>query len=199
MKIIFKIITSISFSFIFFQYALCQINVAPQVNILYGDKYVFTMETPKNWINDYLFAYKVGLESFFYSNSDLKKVQKSYFYAKGVDKSESSESLNKFIKKDIDNFKKIKSDLKYKSIKANFSDDIKNSKIYMFSNLPGYYMKEKVYLETDKAFIIFCFSARTMQNYKDYKPIFNKFIDSFSYLGDDPNLFKNEINYYSIM
>ena len=69
----------------------------PEINIVYGKKHIYTIETPSGWINDKEVAKKYGLVNFFYHKSDSLIKQKSYIYAFGIDKDTPTETLDGFI------------------------------------------------------------------------------------------------------
>jgi hypothetical protein len=165
-----------------------QIN-NPEINIVYGAKHIFTVETPNNWTNDKESAKEIGLVCFFYPKADSLNKQKSYIYALGIDKSEQNESLDSFIKGDLEKYKMKYPDFKCEVTNLGFTGGVKNGKLYSFSGLIDRYKEEVVYCETELSFIVFSFSATTEINYKDYQPVFDNFINSFKYRGDNPQPF----------
>lgn len=74
--------------------------MTPDVNVVYGEKHIFTVETPDGWINDKEFAQKIGLVCFFYAKEDSQVKQKSYIYANGIDKAVPEETMDGFIESD---------------------------------------------------------------------------------------------------
>ena len=82
-----------------------QEKLQPEINIVYGDKHIFTIETPPDWINDKELAQKNGLVCFFYPKSEMNQSNKNYFYANGIDKESKAETLANFIKGDLKIFK----------------------------------------------------------------------------------------------
>ena len=74
-------------------------------------------------------------------------------------------------------------------VNLGFTGGVKNGKLYSFSNLTDRYKEEVVYSETESSFIVLSFSATTEANYKDYQPVFDLFVNSFKYRGDNPKPF----------
>lgn len=91
---------------IIFQILLAQTSDKPEVNIVYGDKHIFTIETPKDWINNREAAKTINLVCFFYPKSESDNEYKNYFYANGIDKLSTDESLKDFIDADIKSYSK---------------------------------------------------------------------------------------------
>jgi hypothetical protein len=160
------------------------------INVIYGDHHLFTVETPDNWINDKGMASSFGLTNFFYCLKDNDKKPRSYMFANGIDKANEEESLQSFIDGDIKEFK-----LKYPNAqvtKGNLSHTppIIDAILLSYDNLYDRYKEEVVYLETDNSFIILSFAAFSEDDYKNYSPVFDsEFIGKFQYLGNDPSPF----------
>jgi len=166
-----------------------QTSEKPEINVVYGKKHIYTIETPSGWINDREQAQKYGLVNFFYHKSDSLINQKSYIYAFGIDKEIPTETLDYFIKGDLEKYSKKYPDFKYDTVDIDFTGGVKEGKLYTFSNLTDRFKEEVLYCETDSAFLIFSFSATTEQNYFDYQTVFDSFINSFQYRGDNPKPF----------
>jgi len=183
-------------SFLFFANLLAQStqNRTADINIVYGKKHILTIETPIGWINDKENAQKVGLTNFFYAMSDTSVNPKSYMYVQGVDKMDSTETLQDFISGDLQNYRKKDPDFKYEIIEAEFNGGTKDVKSYSFSNLNDRYKEDVIYLETETAIIVFAFSATTKKDYENYQSVFDAFIMSFKYRGDNPKPFLDYMN-----
>jgi hypothetical protein len=173
----------------FNNFTFCQNDKNSEINVVYGAKHIFTVETPDNWINDKEFAKKIGLVCFFYSKTDSLVKQKSYLYAFGIDKARPEETLDSFIKGDLKKYRKKYPDFKYEVIDIGFTGGVKNGKLYSFSNLTDRYKEEVLYGETESSFLIFSFSATTGKDFENYRPVFDKFVNSFKYRGDNPKPF----------
>jgi len=163
------------------------------VNVIYGKKHIFTINTPKNWINDKELAEKIGLVCFFYPNNDKEKTKKNYFFANGIDKVKENENLTDYIKNDLERLRKKYPDITFEKINADFSGGITSGVLYSFSNLTDKYKEEVVYMETDDAFLIFTFASMTTKDYENYQPVFDKFVASFNFRGNNPKPFLDYI------
>lgn len=159
------------------------------VNVLYGDKHIFTINTPEGWVNDKEAASKINLVSFFYSLSDADKNPKSHMYAMGYDKDESNKDLKTFVNGDIASFKKKYPNLTYEEVQVGKSGGIIDATMLSFSNLGDRYKEEVIYLETDFSILVFVFATFSETDYKNYEPIFTEWIRSFNYRGSDPKPF----------
>ncbi len=162
---------------------------AVDLNVVYGDKHIFTIETPEGWFNDKASGQTIGLVNFFYAKADSSVTEKSYIYAMGYDKDKLNSNLEEFIKGDLDTYRKKYPDYKYEIVKIELSGGVKNGKLYSFSNLKDRYKEEVLYAETESTIIVFSFSAQTETDYKKYQSVFDKFIQSFNYRGDNPKPF----------
>jgi len=196
MKIKFAIITSICLGNLspYIGFSQSGQNQTADINIVYGKHHIFTIETPIGWINDKESAQKVGLANFFYARADTSLIQKSYIYVLGIDKENNKETLQDFISDDLRTYRKKYPDFKYEIIEVDPNGGIKNGKIYSFSNLNDRYKEEVLYLETETAIIVFTFSASTQKDYENYQSVFDAFIMSFNYRGDNPKPFLDYMN-----
>jgi hypothetical protein len=163
-----------------------QTQSRPEINVIYGDHHVFTVETPEGWINDKQAASTIDLVSFFYSKNDSAKKEKSYIYAMGYDKRSNEDNLNAFVEADLKTFRKKHPDFTFKIIRVKPSGEILNAAMYSFENLSERYKEEVLYMETAYSILVFSFAAFTKQEYISYQPVFDKFIASFNYRGNDP-------------
>lgn len=161
----------------------------PEINVIYGDNHIFTVETPQGWINDKEAASTIKLVSFFYAKSDSKKAKKSYLYAMGYDKDGQNKDLKSFMDGDLRKLKKKYPALAYEEIAIGASGGIINAKMYAFDNLSDRYREEVIYMETKESILVFSFSAFTEMDYESYQPVFDKFVSSFNYRGNDPKPF----------
>jgi hypothetical protein len=168
---------------------IAQTKNQPEINVVYGDKHIFTIETPEGWVNDKEAAQQVGLVCFFYPKSELNKNHLNYCYVFGYDKKTSDETLENFIKGDLEKFHEKYSDYTYEKIPVNITGELKNCVLYSFSKLTDRFKEEVLYSETDETFIIFSFSAQTENDYKNFQQIFNSLISSFKYRGNNPKPF----------
>ena len=184
-----RFLITIIYSFLINGFVYSQSIQRPEINVVYGEKHIFTVETPTKWINDKPLAQKYGLVCFFYAKKDSLIKQKSYIYAHGIDKASSDENLDNFIKGDLKKYKEKYPDFKYENIQIGYTDGIINGKFYCFSNLSDRFKEEVAYMETESSFLIFSFSATTESDYNDYQPIFDSFVESFEYRGDNPQPF----------
>jgi hypothetical protein len=160
----------------------------PEINVVYGEKHIFTIETPKNWINDRELAQQIGLVCFFYATGE-KNRNLNYFYANGIDKETPKDKLDDFIKSDLETYKKKYPKLTFSVVPVEFTGGVRNGKFYSFSNLTDRYKEEVLYSETDDSFIIIAFSSLTKEEYEKNQPIFDKFVESFNYRGNNPKPF----------
>jgi len=161
----------------------------PELNVIYGDNHIFTVETPTGWINDKTTASSIGLVSLFVPKADSGKEKRSYFYAMGYDKPSSEKTMKDFIEGDLKKFKKKYPKLTYKITKLKASGAILNAVLYSFDNLDDRYKEEVVYMETKYSVFVFPFTVYSIQEYSNYQPVFDKFINSFHYRGNNPKQF----------
>ncbi len=168
--------------------ALCVHGQSPQpeLNVIYGAHHIFTIATPSDWINDKEMAKKVGLVSFFYPKDDSTKGQNVYFYAMGYDKDENNKDLESFAKGDLESFRKKYPKLTTEKIELGLPGGIIDAIMYSFSNLTDRYKEDVVYLETDSAILVLIYAAATKEIYNSNLSIFNSFVASFQYRGNDP-------------
>jgi hypothetical protein len=187
-----KKLTILSFAFILLSntnLAFGQNESAPEINVVYGKEHIFTIETPSNWINDKAYAEKIGLECFFYPESDKSKSSKNYFYANGIDKDSPNETLENFIKGDLETYGEKYPKFTFEKFPIEITGGLRNGVLYSFSNLSDRFKEEVLYAETDDSFIIFSFSAKTNEEYEKYLTVFDEFIASFNYRGNNPEPF----------
>lgn len=177
-----------------FNVSFSQTEKNPEINVVYGKNHIFTVETPDKWINDKESAKKIGLVCFFYAEADVSLQPKSYIYANGIDKTSSSATLEDFIKGDIETYKKKYPDFLHENVDVTFTGGIKNGKMYTFSNLHDRFVEEVCYAETDASILIFVFSAQTDDDFVKYQPVFDEFMSSFNYRGDNPQPFLDYMN-----
>jgi hypothetical protein len=159
------------FNFGFAQQA--QKKKAPELNVVYGDKHIFTIETPEGWVNDKENAKKIGLVNFFYPKLNGSAKQRSYMYA---------------------NYQKKYPGYKYEIVKITFSGGVKDGKLYSFSNLKDRYKEEVLFAETESSIFVFSFSATNEKDYSKYQSVFDTFVKSFKYRGDNPKTFLDYMN-----
>jgi len=171
-----------------------QDKLQPEINVVYGDKHIFTIETPLDWINDKELAQKNGLVCFFYPTSEINQSKKNYFYANGIDKESKMENLEDFIKGDLKKFKEKYPDLTYEKIPVEFDGGLRNVVLCSFSNLTDRFNEQVLYCETDDSFIVFSFAAMKKVDYGKYQPVFDEFISSFNYRGNNPQPFLDYMN-----
>jgi hypothetical protein len=182
-----KVLSTIFLVFLIFRFSYSQDK--PEINVVYGDKHIFTIETPKNWINDKERAQKIGLVCFFYPKNEANSNRKSYFYANGIDKRSPTENLKGFINSDLETFKKKYPKMSFTIEPVEFTGGLRNGALYSFSNLTDRFKEEALYSETDDSFIIFSFAAMTKEDYDKYRPVFDNFVASFNYRGNNPKPF----------
>ena len=159
----------------------------PQVNVIYGDHHIFTIDTPDGWVNDKDLASQIKLVSFFYAQRDAEIAKRSYFYAMGYDKDKLNKDLESFITGDLETFKKKYPDLTYDEVASSGSGGILATRMLSYSNLNDRFKEEVLYMETDSSILVFVYAAMTESDYNDYLPVFDSFISSFNYRGNDPN------------
>jgi len=196
MKIRFALITSLCLGTLspYIGFAQSGQNQTADINIVYGKSHIFTIETPIGWINDKENAQKIGLVNFFYARTDTSVIQKSYMYVLGIDKKNNKETLQDFISGDLQTYRKKYPDFKYEITEVEFNGGVKNGKLYSFSNLKDRYKEEVLYAETETTIIVFAFSATTQKDYENYQSVFDAFIMSFNYRGDNPKPFLDYMN-----
>ena len=171
-----------------------QNKIQPEINVVYGDKHIFTIETPTGWINDKESAEKIGLVCFFYAIEDKDKAKKSYMYAFGIDKLNADENLDGFIKGDLEKFREKYPGFTFEKIPVEFTGGLRNGVLYSFSELTDRFKEEVLYGETDDSFLIFSFAAMTFEDFEKYQPVFDEFISTFNYRGNNPQPFLDYMN-----
>lgn len=177
-----------------FNYSYGQDGNRPEMNVVYGENHIFTIETPSGWINDKTLAQKIGLVCFFYPSDEKELTNKNYFYANGIDKESPDETLEEFIRGDLEVFGKKYPDLTYEEIPIDFTGGLRNGVLLSFSNLTDRFKEEVLYGETDDSILIFSFAAMTEVAYQEYQPVFDGFISSFNYRGNNPKPFLDYMN-----
>jgi hypothetical protein len=161
-----------------------------EVNVIYGDHHIYTIQTPNNWINDKEAASKIGLTNFFYPINESNNKKKCYMYTNGYDKTSDKETLKTFMDADLKTFLKKYPTAKYQSVKIDFNVPIINGAMLSFENIPDRFKEETIYLETKETIIVFSFAAFTKSDYEVYGKIFDEeFVKSFTYRGSDPKPF----------
>lgn len=165
-----------------------------ELNIIYGKNHIYTVETPEDWFNDKVSAKKAGLACIFYPIADENKKQKNIIFSLGIDKTSENENLNNLINADIKKFNEKYPDLKIDNVPINnFSSELRNGVIYSYSNLTDKFREEVIYVESDNSIFIFSFSSLSEKDYNSYYKVFDKFVASYSYQGNKPELFINTI------
>ncbi len=181
-----KFILSLIFSALLFFELFGQ---PPEMNVIYGDNHIFTINTPTGWVNDKELASKIGIASFFYAQSDVDKNPKSYMYAMGYDKDQKNKDLKTFIQGDIANFKQKYPNLTYDEIRVEGAPPIIASRLLSYKDLDDRFGEEVLYMETDSSIIVLIFAAFTAEEFMKYQPAFDSFAGSFQYRGNDPKPF----------
>ena len=169
------------------------------MNVIYGKKHILTVETPAGWVNDKEIAQKIGLTNLFYAKADTALMQKSYIYVNGYDKASTEETLQDFIDGDLQVYRQKYPDCKFEIEEVGRDGGVKNAILYSFFNLNDRYREEVLYSETESAVIILVFSATTQTDYKNYQSVFDDFIQSFTYRGDNPQPFLDYMNAQRVM
>lgn len=185
-----SLISILSFTF---KTSYCQVE-NPEINVVYGEKHIFTISTPKDWVNDKKAAKSIGLVCFFYAEKDASLSKKSYMYAHGYDKASLEETLADFIKGDLETYKKKYPNFLHENVDIDFTDGIIGGKMYTFYNLSDRFIEEVFYAETESSILIFAFSALTENDYTKYQPVFDQFVNSFNYRGDNPQPYLDYLN-----
>ena len=158
--------------------------------IVYGDKHVFKVETPKNWVRDTESAQKSGLVAFFYP-STFKNWNAVYAFAHGYGK-DVGEGIDSFIENDLIKFGKKYPQLDHQEIPLNAEPPILQGRMLSFKNLTDRYTEEVVYLETETAIITIVFAASTEAIYDQHVSGFNEFVATFKFLGTNLDDFRKK-------
>ena len=169
------------------------------MNVIYGKNHILTIETPVGWINDREIAQKIGLTNLFYAKADTALMQKSYMYVNGYDKASTKDILQDFIDDYIQSYRIQYPDCKFEIEEVGGNGGVKNAILYSFFNLNDRYREEVLYSETESAVIILVFSATTQTDYENYQSVFDDFIQSFTYRGDNPKPFLDYMNAQRVM
>ena len=177
------------------QWAFAKEN-APELNIIHGKHHLFSVETPKGWINDKQRARSMNLVSLFYPKDDTTRGNNVFIYAMGYDKQDSNETLDDFITADIVTFKQQNPKLTYKKLMGVGLGAILNSEAYAFENLEHRFKEEVIYMETKHTIIVLVFSALSKKSYKQNVKLFDSFITSFNFRGHDPQPFLKSYDPY---
>jgi hypothetical protein len=167
------------------------LNSKAEVNLIHGSSHIFTVETPNGWINDKELAKQFGLICFFYPLLDSTSDFTIYMYAIGFDKLGPDDNLEGYIRSDLGKFSVKHPNMKYDTFEIAKAGGIINAKYYSFYNLSDRFKEEVLYSETDSAFIILSFTAKEKSNFEEYFSDFEKLINSFKYLGNDPASYLN--------
>jgi hypothetical protein len=161
-----------------------------EINVIYGDHHIYTIETPSEWFNDKEAAQKIGLTNFFYNPDEPNNGKRCYMYTNGYDKASPEENLQSFVKGDIETFQKKYPESDLERVSIGFEPPIINGQMITISNLHDRYREEVIYLETEETIIVFSFAAFNKEDYDKYVRKFDEgFIGSFTYRGNDPKPF----------
>jgi len=177
------------FSCCLYKFTNAQNQNKPQVSLVYGTKYIFSIETPANWTIERDMKQEIGFVSIYRPNTETRENINNSFYAGGLDKKTAGENINDIILQDFKKLTIENPNLAYDTTQVNVNDDFRKAIIYSFYGFSDKHREEILYSETDDAFIIIKFSAKSEEDFAKYKPDFNKFINSFRYKGNDPNQF----------
>lgn len=178
-------------------FALLFSDIAPEkekVAIIWGKKHVFSVLTPTNWILDRELANQNRLASFFYPEENTNNPFSVFIYAQGYDKPNTNSTVEEFINDDIKNVKKSNPKLEIKKKELVAKGSVIKSLLYEYNNLEKKYKEERVYIETTDNVILIVYSIKNKNDYKKYLKNFDYLINSFEYLGNDPDTFFNNVN-----
>lgn len=162
--------------------------------LIYGEKHVFTVNVPANWINDSTAEQDSGIPFLIKPDND-EDWNKVYLYAIGFDKPENSnEDIKTFVKNDTKNYKNNYPGIKINKIDINF-DNIKNSttlsgKYYIneFSNFDNTYKEIVVYIEFTQGVGTIVFSTTSKEVFEKYYNDFISLVNSFHFIADSFNM-----------
>ena len=155
-------------------------------NLVYGEKHIFTVETPVNWINDKTFSRKVGLVDIFFAHEDSSVKHKSYMYAIGFDKIDTIETLDGFISSILNSLRTKHPNFEFKPVPIENNEGVNKKKMYTFSHLTDKLNEHVLYIEEEESFTVFSFSVLNESDDKKYMPVFKNLIKSYKYRGKDP-------------
>ncbi len=158
--------------------------------IIHGDKHVFKVETPHDWVRDTESAQKSGLVAFFYPK-EFVTWNKVYAFAHGYDKTE-GETLKTFKENNISRMRKRYPEMEVNENKAVGNPPILRSTMLTFTNLTDRYKEEAVYLETETSFVVLVYAASTKDYFDKYVNGFDEFIQNFKYLGTNIEEFRKK-------
>lgn len=154
----------------------------PEPVLIYGQKHLFSVFIPKDWVLDRQLAKQLGLGSFFYPQNSFNSTN-TYIYAQGWDKESYDESLSEFIKADLEKFKIKHPKVTFEKRRQGFKGAILDAWLYTFSNMEGFYKEDVLYLETETCIITLVFSTKSKKDYDKYISTFDKFVNSFEFLS----------------
>ncbi|MCX7821664.1 MAG: hypothetical protein N2258_08345, partial [Brevinematales bacterium] len=99
------------------------------VCMIYGQKHLFSVITPTNWIFDRELANMIGLPHFIYPESETNPERKNVFiYARGADRKENSkEDFDSFVRNDTNYFISNVPEIKIIRENIKFTNIVKNN------------------------------------------------------------------------
>lgn len=151
----------------------------PEVNLIQVEHHAFSVNTPDGWVNDKDLAAQIGIASFFYALADKDKEPKSHIYATGFVKGELNRDLERFMKGDLENFRKKYPAASYTEIEMEKPKHVLDIKMRSYSNLEDRYKEEVIYIDTDGAVLVMVFSAFSEAEYQKYRPVLDELLASF--------------------
>jgi hypothetical protein len=157
--------------------------------MIYGEKHVFTVITPANWVTDTDAEMQSGIP-YLIRPDNAADWNNVYIYALGFDKPDNSrETIKTFVAGDVKDFKRNHPGIKIKKLDFQF-ENIKNSKtlsgkyfIHEFSSFDDTYKEITVYIEFPQGVGTLVFSAKTQEAYEEYFNAFIGLVHSFQFIA----------------
>lgn len=162
----------------------------PEMNVIYGPHFIYTIATPSGWINDKDAAKKMGLTNLFYNPSDPDDGKRAYMYTSGHEKLSPDENLELFVNREWKDFVKKYPSAQSNKAKIGFEYPVTDALMLSLTNLAGGYKEDIIYLETSGTIVVLKFVAFDKADYDKYFGKFDKeFLQSFIFRGNDPKPF----------
>lgn len=161
-----------------------------EVALIYGNKHLFSISTPDDWIFDRELANQIGLPHFIFPSSEIDSEEKKIFiYAIGADRPEGSKrTIHDFINYDTNNFLSRIPNLKIEKENITFTNIVKNDflsglyYVYRFIFPTGRY-ECVVYIDAIETVVTIVYSADNLENFDKYYKDFIYVVNSFDFLG----------------
>jgi len=160
--------------------------------IHYGENHVFTIEIPDGWFNDAENAKIAGLPYLLRPKHE-KNFNYTYIYAAGDGSVKANTKLDTVVQRGIDGFKERYGNIWVQKgiVFHNKENKYLTGKVKLveYANIPekfGKYKESVFYIQAHKSVVIIVFSSKSKSDYDHLFKDFEKVINSFYFVSDNP-------------